>query len=270
MNILFINDKSNLDSYVELEKHESSVGVFLKRNYFIIKTEVECSDVEYEVLLNQLLIMANSQTPSIEWCNTCNSFKVLGEYDDNKDIVLRFEIITDCYQGTIHLHVNEDGLWHSLHKDEFCLICHDSLKFLKGDTDEISISLHFLGKETNEFCVNYCYGLTAISKSFIIEQKLSMLDEERLGICNGLRMLLQSGIPYAIKLPDTFDAFWFKQIEDGRYLLEDGFVADLEWKQSEIVFKKLIVSKGTIESLYNSVTREAGRSWDGSSDSLLR
>lgn len=258
MKVLAINDKSLKDSYIEIEKLKETLRIFLKRNCFILKTEVECNDTAYESLLSFLRKIAYRQTDLLEWSNAEMSFKIIAKYDTciYNDLVLRFEVINNYYQGSIHLEVGADYLLECIDNYDYCMICHDRLSFFEGDEKMAFISFKFLDTVTCEDCLNYNYRLNIATKYIIIDKNISILDEERLNICKGLENLLFSGTPFAIKMPDTFDAFWFKYAETGFYLLENGWVADLEWEQNEIVFKGLLVSYNMINNIYKELSAQ--------------
>lgn len=255
MRALIINDKSLPNSYVEIEKVKGTLKIFLKRSYFTIRTKVECTDQEFESLLSFFRKISNRQTNTLEWANAKTSFKVIVKYDMciYNDIVLRFEIITDHYQGSIHYDVGADYLLECIDQESSSLICHDMLDFLEGNESMINCSFKFLDRKQYEDCINLNYKLRVVTHDFIVEKNISMLEDEYLDICKGIEMLLFSGLPYAIKLPDTFDAFWLKPVERGFYILEDGWTADLEWEQNEIHFKNLLITSETLESLYQSL-----------------
>jgi len=256
MNAFTINDKSLLDSYIEIEKLKGTLKIFIKRIPFTIRTKVECTDKEFDSLLSFLRKISNRQTNSLEWANRNNSFKIIAEYDTctYNDIALRFVVITKYYTGSIHLDIGADYLMECINQDCSSLICHDNLSFLEGFEGMIDLSLKFIDKKQYEDCLNFNYELRAAANDFIVEKKISMLEEEYIDICEGIKELLSFGTPYAIKLPDSFDAFWLRRKND-YYILEDGWVADLEWKQNEIVFKRLLVASETLVSLYQSLKK---------------
>lgn len=255
MKALIINDKSLQNSYIEIEKVKGFLNIFLLRSFFTIRTKVECTDQEFASLLCFLKKISNRQTNILEWTNTKRSFKVLAEYDAciYNDIVLRFEVITNHYHGSIHYDVGADYLLECINQENSSLICHDMLNFLEGDERMVNLSLQFLDRKKYEDCLNFNYKLRIATNDFIVEKNISMLEEEYSNIYKGIKLLLYSGLPYAIKLPDTFDAFWLKPAESSYYILEDGWVADLEWEQNEIHFKNLLVSSETLVSFYQSL-----------------
>lgn len=258
MKALFISDKFNLASYVELELREDVLGIFVKRNYFIIKTDVLCTDAEFEDLQHYLYKVAKHTAESEVWVNTSMSFKIIVKYDaviyDN--LLLRFEILKENYIGSIHVDIGADYLLECLTKEVSCLINHDNLVFLEEKWNKASISLTFLGKQKYDTCLNFDYQLSIISSTFIIDKKISILDEDRLDICGGLKKLISEGTPYTIKLPDTFDVFAIKPLDANNCLIEGGYVADSDWEQNDIQFKKIIVSAKAVESLLQSVSYE--------------
>lgn len=265
---IVIKDKFMEDSFIGITKGNDTIVILIKKSFFTIKEEFSCPNHQYLELCENLYKISNREVDDFEWSSSNADLSIKGNYDYDhfdsqsrcliEDNVIEFciQISNIAYESTIYIYAEScflndyyrQAMLPMVRLEEIKL--HDSIK-----KDEVIITLEFKGQILYGTCLNNIYVLQVKSKNFYVEKELYVLEEDRVDICEGLNMLIGSGEPYAIKLPDSMDAFWFIPFDDKCYLLDHGGVSDLEWLSNELIFRRLFVPEPVMRGLYNVIAK---------------